>query len=445
MPEANGRGLNLDGTAQRIAALRAALAVAPADLALRRMLAETLEAAQHWDEAVAERRAILAEHPSDPEAKLALARTFASAGQRGAAEVILEELERTGTMSPEAWRLRGALLGAGEPESPAVPAGVPGAQPSAAGPSGDSPVEDVLVTDEGPAQPPADPSGDLVEHPHTTFADVGGMEALKEAIRVKIIYPASHPEVYAAYGQKAGGGLLLYGPPGCGKTHLARATAGELGATFISIGISDVLDRYLGSSERNLAGVFATARHHTPCVLFFDEIDALAAKRSDFNSVFGRQLVNQFLEELDGVDGNNEGILVLGATNAPWHVDPAFRRPGRFDDVLFVPPPDADARREILRIQLRERPVGRVDLGRLVSATDGFSGADIKGLVNRAVGRKLSAALRDWTIQPLETNDLAAAAREVTPTTREWFATVRNYVLYANQSGLYDAVRPYLR
>ena len=166
------------------------------------------------------------------------------------------------------------------------------------------------------------------------------MDALKEAIGVKIIYPATHPEIYAAYGQKAGGGLLMYGPPGCGKTYLARATAGELGATFISVGIADVLDMWIGSSERNLAGIFDTARRHVPCVLFFDEVDALAAKRSDFSNASGRQLINQFLAELDGV-GNNEGMLILGATNAPWHVDPAFRRPGRFDEVLFVPPPDS--------------------------------------------------------------------------------------------------------
>jgi SpoVK/Ycf46/Vps4 family AAA+-type ATPase len=286
---------------------------------------------------------------------------------------------------------------------------------------------------------------DMLERPTTRFADVGGMEALKESIRLKIIYPAENAEMYAAYGQKVGGGLLLYGPPGCGKTHLARATAGELGATFISVGIADVLEMWIGSSERNLAGIFATARLHTPCVLFFDEIDALAAKRSDFNSASGRQLINQFLSELDGLGGNNEGILILGATNAPWHVDPAFRRPGRFDEVLFVPPPDADARREILRINLRDRPVGKIDLARLVSATDSFSGADIKGLVDRATQRKLAASLRDGKLRPLETDDLAAAAREFPPTTREWFATVKNYVMYANQSGLYDAVRPYIR
>ena len=284
-----------------------------------------------------------------------------------------------------------------------------------------------------------------MERPAISFADVGGMEALKEAIRLKIVYPALHPEIYAAYGQRPGGGLLLYGPPGCGKTHLARATAGELGAAFLAIGIADVLDIWIGSSERNLRAVFATARAHAPCVLFFDEIDALAANRTDFRSATGRTVINQFLSELDGVTTSTEGVLVLGATNAPWHLDPAFRRPGRFDEVLFVPPPDADARLEIVRILLRERPVGKVDLAKVVKATDGFSGADLRGLVERAVQLKLGASLRDGTVRPIETDDLLSAAKGTVPTTREWFATVRNYVMYANQSGLYDAVRPYLK
>jgi len=137
----------------------------------------------------------------------------------------------------------------------------------------------------------------------------------------------------------------MYGPPGCGKTYVARATAGEIKAGFLSVGINDVLDMWIGNSERNLHELFESARTHKPCVLFFDEVDALGAARSDMRHHAGRQLINQFLAEMDGVKTSNEGVLILAATNAPWHLDPAFRRPGRFDRILFVPPPDAAARR----------------------------------------------------------------------------------------------------
>lgn len=284
-----------------------------------------------------------------------------------------------------------------------------------------------------------------IERPKIGFADVGGMEAIKEDIRLKIISPVEHAELYAAYGKTAGGGILLFGPPGCGKTHLARATAGEMGRGFISVGISDVLDMWLGQSERNLRDIFDGARSHQPCVLFFDEVDALAASRTDLRHSAGRNVVNQFLSELDGIDTSNEGVLVLAATNAPWHLDPAFRRPGRFDRVIFVPPPDAPARSAILAIQLRGKPAADIDFGQVASRLDMFSGADIKGLVDQAVEAKLGEAMRTGIPTPLRTKDLLDVAKTMVPTTREWFATARNHVLYANQAGLYDAVRPWLK
>jgi AAA+ superfamily predicted ATPase len=299
--------------------------------------------------------------------------------------------------------------------------------------------------DEGDDQPdPSDPLG-ILERPRISFADVGGMEPLKEEIRLKILYPHLHPELYKAYGKQAGGGILLFGAPGCGKTHIARATAGELGAAFVSVGIADVLDMWVGSSERNLRAVFNVARSHAPSVLFFDEVDALAASRSDFRSSSARHVINQFLAEMDGADASNEGVLIIGATNAPWHMDSAFRRPGRFDQIVFVPPPDRGARIEILRVLLRERPAPDVDLARVADATDGYSGADLMGIVNRAVESKLAAALRDGIPRPIVTEDLLKAVRSLGPTTREWFSTVRNYVLYSNESGIYDPVRPYLK
>ena len=177
----------------------------------------------------------------------------------------------------------------------------------------------------------------------------------------------------------------MYGPPGCGKTHLARATAGEIKARFLAVGIHDVLDMYLGQSEQKLHEMLDLARANTPCVLFFDEVDALGANRRDMRQSAGRQVINQLLAEMDGLNGSNEGVLILAATNAPWHLDPALRRPGRFDRVLFVPPPDDLARSAILQIMLAGKPLEQVYLKRLARETDQFSGAYLKGLGDNAV------------------------------------------------------------
>ena len=271
------------------------------------------------------------------------------------------------------------------------------------------------------------------------------MEKVKEEIRLKIIHPLSHPELYKAYGKPIGGGILMYGPPGCGKTYLARATAGEIKASFIAVGINDVLDMWIGNSERNLHELFEQARNHTPCVLFFDEVDALGASRGDMRHHAGRQLINQFLAEMDGVKTSNDGVLILAATNAPWHLDSAFRRPGRFDRILFVPPPDATARAAILRLQCRGKPVEEIDYDHAAKKTDFFSGADLKAVLDVAIERKLQEAMKDGIPKPLTTKDLAAAASTLKPTTKEWFATARNYALYSNQGGIYDDILQYLK
>jgi SpoVK/Ycf46/Vps4 family AAA+-type ATPase len=236
----------------------------------------------------------------------------------------------------------------------------------------------------------------------------------------------------------------MYGPPGCGKTHIARATAGEIAAGFISVGISDVLDMWIGSSERNLHAIFEQARRHAPCVLFFDEVDALGARRSDMVRNAGRQIINQFLAELDGANASNDGVLVLAATNCPWHVDPAFRRPGRFDRVLFVPPPDAPAREQILRILCRDKPAAGADMAVVARKTADFSGADLQAVVDQAVEAKLREAMKAGGVRPLVTADLVAAAARHKPTIREWFATAKNHALYANEGGMYDDILKHL-
>ncbi|MDX2227755.1 MAG: AAA family ATPase [Verrucomicrobiae bacterium] len=283
-----------------------------------------------------------------------------------------------------------------------------------------------------------------VERPSINFSDIGGMESIKEEIRMKIIHPLRNPEIFRAYGKKAGGGVLLYGPPGCGKTLISRATAGEIKTNFISIGIHQILDMYIGNSEKAMHQIFELARENSPSVLFFDEVDALAADRADLRQSAGRNLINQFLAEMDGNIGSNEGILIIGATNAPWHIDPAFRRPGRFDRILFVPPPDEPSRRAILEVVLRGKPVEKMDLEAIVKKTRDFSGADLKHLVDLAVEKNLPRAMKEGRVLPISTGDILDVLRTVKPTTRAWFETAKNYAIYANQGGFYDHVLEFL-
>ena len=283
------------------------------------------------------------------------------------------------------------------------------------------------------------------EKPETTFADVGGMKGVKEDISVKIIYPLQHAELYASYGKKIGGGILMYGPPGCGKTMLARATAGEVQANFLSVGINDVLDMWIGNSEKNLHSLFQQARENKPCVLFFDEVDALGASRSDMRRSGGRHLINQFLSELDGIEADNEGLLFLAATNAPWHLDSAFRRPGRFDRVLFC---SASRPRSSLRNPShrfgRETERERLTSKKSRPKTPDYSGADLTAVVDVAVEAKLHEAMKTGLPKPLTTKDLMSAAKKTLPSTGEWFSTARNHALYSNESGAYDPILQYL-
>lgn len=276
------------------------------------------------------------------------------------------------------------------------------------------------------------------------FKDVGGMDAVKENIRMKIIYPIQKPELFKAYGKKVGGGVLMYGPPGCGKTLLAKATAGEIESNFLSVGLHQVLDMYIGQSEQKLHQIFELARKYAPTVLFFDEVDALAADRRDMRQSASRGLINQLLAEMDGTNGENEGVLILGATNAPWHLDSAFLRPGRFDRLLFVPPPDQDARKEVARIHAREKPVVNLDEEALAKRTDGFSGADIRAVFDQAVEATLEEAMKKGKVIPVTGKMLAKTAKQVKPSTSKWFESAKNYALYANQSGFYDEVLDFM-
>lgn len=449
--------------------LREALRLSPENVPLRRHLAESLLGLGRPEEAETEYREALGLAPDDPLLKVGLANAFAQQGKNTHALVILEDVTKRPDAPAQAFVILARLLFRAGDVAESVKQYYKGvnADPSVADrefaerlgirvepedetPSGFDAGEDIAddVVDGRVRSSWEGPAGEVdvpVETPTVKFADVGGMEGLKDEIRMKIIHPLDHPELYKAYGKAIGGGILLYGPPGCGKTHLARATAGEIRAQFLAVGINDVLEMWVGNSERNLHALFEQARAHQPCVLFFDEVDALAASRTDMRATGGRHLINQFLSELDGVETRNDGVLILAATNAPWHLDPAFRRPGRFDRILFVPPPDAPARAAILRVLLRGKPVQDVDYEHVAKKTEGFSGADLKGVLDQAIEAKLREAMKAGVPKPLTTKDLLAAAAGLKPSTREWFSTARNYALYSNQDGVYDDILKHLK
>lgn len=441
---------------QAIDQLRQALRVSPNNLPLRLALAEMLMSAARAEEAEKEYRAAQQLSPDDVPIKLGLATAFYEQGKNSHALVIVEDLIKRADVSPRVRILYARLLlRAGNSDfatrqyEKAIAEDASLADVTVAAQLNVSAGEDSSEYSEGKQRASWEGSDESpvveIERPKVAFKDVGGLEGVKEEVRLKIIHPLQHPELYKAYGKPIGGGILLYGPPGCGKTYLARATAGEVKAAFIAVGINDVLDMWIGNSEKNLHGIFEQARAQRPCVLFFDEVDALAASRADMRASGGRHLINQFLAELDGVKASNEGVLILAATNAPWHVDPAFRRPGRFDRILFVPPPDAPARSAILRALLQGKPVETIDHDAVAKKTDGFSGADLKAIIDVTIESKLRASMTDGVPKPITTKDLLAAASQVKPSTKEWFNTARNYALYANQGGAYDEILKYLK
>jgi AAA+ superfamily predicted ATPase len=284
-----------------------------------------------------------------------------------------------------------------------------------------------------------------VESSTIRLSDVGGMADVKKRLELAFLGPLRNPKLRAMYGKSLRGGLLLYGPPGCGKTFLARAVAGEMGASFIPLSIVDVLNMWIGNSEKNLHEIFSAARRNAPCVLFLDEIDALGHKRSQLQSSAMRTLGNQLLAELDGMEGDNEGVFILAATNAPWDVDAALRRPGRLDRVALVLPPDAPARQGIIEYHLRQRPIANIDLRRLVSATEHFSGADLAHLCETAAEHAMADSITSGAIRMIEQRDFEQALREVRPSTDPWFSTARNVAMFANEGGTYDDLVAYLK
>lgn len=280
----------------------------------------------------------------------------------------------------------------------------------------------------------------------TDFNDVVGLENIKKQIHKKIILPFQSPSLFQRFKKKAGGGVLLYGPPGCGKTLLARATAGECKASFFNIEVSDVLDMYIGESEQKLHAIFEKARNETPCVLFFDELEALAGKREHSRNNSFANIVSQFLTELDGFSQKNDGVLVLASTNTPWAIDPAFLRPGRFDRLFFVTPPDKSARLGILEHYLNDRPSNDdIDLTVIANKTSGYSGADLANIIEMAADEAIDASIEAGHDVAINQEHVKEALSQSRDTTSEWLTTARNYARYANDGGRYNDVLEFIK
>lgn len=284
-----------------------------------------------------------------------------------------------------------------------------------------------------------------VERIGVRLDDVGGLKQVKDRLNASFLAPLRNPELRKLYGKSLRGGLLLYGPPGCGKTFLAKAVAGELGAAFLHVSVADVFDMFIGNTERNIHELFETARSSAPCVLFLDELDALGQKRTLTRNSGTRTSVNQLLTELDGIGSKNEGVYVLAATNHPWDVDPALRRPGRLDRMLLVLPPDQPAREEIFKTHLRDRPIASIDVKKLAKRTDGFSGADIAHVVDSASEVALLDSVSAGTPRLIAMSDFDVALGEIRPSIGAWMDTARNVALFANASGEYDELATYIR
>jgi len=434
--------------------LRNAVTAMPDDVPLRLHLAALLLRAGQRDEAVRHLGAVLQRDPGNGEALALLTgqppsapadpaisseRTAAPAGDSASSPAVADPADDGNAAAP--------------PPAPAPPA------PPAAGAGEDTPsydwsqaedeLRDVLpamfVGDAGSTSALDEARAYDAEPAGLTLADVAGLTEVKQRLEAAFLAPMRNPELRKLYGKSLRGGLLLYGPPGCGKTFIARAVAGELGARFITVSFADLIDMFVGRSERNIHELFEVARRNAPCVLFLDEVDAIGQKRSQLRNTPMRSAVNQLLLELDDVASDNTGVFLLAATNHPWDVDSALRRPGRFDRTLLVLPPDPAAREGVFRYHLRERPVAGIDLSKLSRLTDGYSGADIAHICETAAERALLDSVTRGEPRLIGQADLEAAVSEVRPSLGTWFDTARNVALFANEGGAYDDLVAYLR
>jgi len=282
-----------------------------------------------------------------------------------------------------------------------------------------------------------------VEKTDINFSNVGGLEDVKERFNKAIIEPLKKPKIYKKYGTKAGGGILLYGPPGCGKTFVVRAAAGECGVSFITKKISEILGKYVGESEKNIKAMFDAAKKHAPSILFIDEIDAIGGRRSDAKG-YEKQLINSFLQEFGGFEGMKEAVLVIAATNEPWSVDPAIRRSGRFSTQILVPNPDEKARKQIFETYTTKHPdrkkmiAENVNIDVLVEKTEGYSSADIEKICEEAASIPRDEELEGKPERKIEMHDFLKVLSECKTSLIPWFKLARRQIYESGEQDIFE-------
>jgi transitional endoplasmic reticulum ATPase len=258
----------------------------------------------------------------------------------------------------------------------------------------------------------------LIEIPNVHWGDVGGLESVKQELQEAIEWPLKYPHLYKRAGIRPLNGVLIYGPPGCGKTMLAKACATETQCNFISIKGPEVFNKFVGESERAIREIFRKARMAAPAIVYFDELDAIASQRSgeEYGSPVYDSIANQLLAELDGIE-DRKGVVVVGSTNRPHVLDPALLRPGRFDRLVFVPAPDVDARLKILQIHTKDMSVSievRERLPEMAATTEGYSGADLENVCREAGMAALRETLEEF--EQTEYRHFEEALRKIPPT-----------------------------
>jgi hypothetical protein len=428
-----------------IRSLRAAVEASPEDVPLRLHLAELLLDAGRGDEAVTHIAAALQRVPNSVQARTMMAR--AVAGQRGTDSA--PGRPRTnqpgsgfhaGTPAPGGQHRQDGTARFSRPV-PAVPNRRAGDEPTERHNFNWLAAEGQFVgvpqpfVDSGTA-PLGEPIRFDVEMAKLRLSDVIGMAEVKRRLDALFVAPrrsrgGTRPTV--------GGGVVLYGPPGVGKTFLARAAAGELGARFLAVNLADGPEIWTGSPERNLREVFTEARRAAPCLLFLDEVDSLGHKRKQGgNPSNPRGMVNTLLAELEGVGRDGDGLFVLAGSSNPWDMDPVLRRPGRLDRMLLVAPPDQPAREAILHHLLREHRLAGINLRELAKRTEEYSAADLAGVCEIAVERAGAG-------RPVGQRDFEAALAELRGSTAGWLSIARNATAFANADGSYDDLHLYLK